>query len=183
MLKQKIIEAYNYAKEKHGDKQRSFTKPPLPYFSHPKAVARILEHITHNETLIIAGLLHDTLEDTDATYDEIKEMFGEKIAKIVLEVSSDSNKVKELGKKHYLANKMLNMSDDALTVKLADRYHNVLFMEHDDVPLKFIKKYWSETTYILFELQNRQFNEIQTTLINGINVTLKFLQLRFYLGD
>ena len=72
--------AYVYAMKKHGAQLRTSGDP---YYSHPIEVAGILTKFKLDATSIIAGLLHDTVEDTDATVEEIKELFGPQVAQIV----------------------------------------------------------------------------------------------------
>ena len=186
MLKEKVIEAYEFSKEKHGAQMRKFSG--LPYFSHPKEVARIIENLTSDEDLIITALLHDTLEDTDTTYEEIKDRFGKKIADLVVELTSDDKKsIKRFGKGLYLGMKMSTMTTEALIVKLADRFHNVKYLEGDDVPAKFIKKYYHETWIILGPIENSDImmklhplNDVRDLLIERIKIILKFLKIRYF---
>jgi len=117
------ITAFEYATEKHAGQTRS---DGSEYIAHPCRVAdTIMDYAPDNFTIFNAALLHDTLEDTDATYDEILELFGKSVADLVLELTSDPLEIKRIGKTEYLIAKMCNMSDDALTVKLADRLDNV----------------------------------------------------------
>ena len=181
MLKEGIIKAYEYAQEKHNGQIRKFSG--LPYFTHPKGVARIIEQLTNNETLIIVSLLHDIVEDTDTTIEDIKQLFGEKISSIVGELTSRRLKNGEK-KVDYLKKKMLYMTPDALTVKLADRFHNVKYLEGDNVHYDFIKKYYKETREIINFLKiELEFNEVQNLLVNRIEIILDFLQLRYELKD
>lgn len=176
MLKEKVIKAYEYSQEKHKGQIRKFTD--LPYFTHPKGVARILEQLTGDEDLVIVGLLHDVVEDTDATLGEIKELFGPKIATLVEELTSD--KPKDMDKGLYLAGKMIKMTPDALTVKLADRLHNVMYLEGDNVHLSFIKKYYKETKTILSILKEHiLFDHVQDLMVRRIEIVLDFLQVRY----
>ncbi len=124
--------AYVYGLKKHGNQLRASGDP---YFSHPVEVAGILSEMKLDTASIVTGLLHDTLEDTDATRDEIAGMFGEDIARLVdgvtklsrLEVQSESTKEAENLRKLVLA-----MSSDirVLLVKLADRLHNMRTLHH-----------------------------------------------------
>ncbi len=124
--------AYVYGLKKHGTQLRASGDP---YFSHPVEVAGILAEMKLDTASIVTGLLHDTIEDTDATRDEISGMFGEEIARLVdgvtklsrLEVQSESTKEAENLRKLVLA-----MSSDirVLLVKLADRLHNMRTLEH-----------------------------------------------------
>lgn len=178
MLKEKVIEAYDFFKKKHDatGKKRAFVSH-LDYWVHPKAVARIIEHLTKDEKLVIVALGHDSREDTDTTYEEIKVRFGEEIADWVEELTLP-DKLKREDKKEALAERMRMMSAEALTVKLADRFHNVLFLENDGVPLRFVKRYWVETKYILKEISDRKLNTVQELLVRRINVILDFLEIR-----
>ena len=124
--------AYVYGLRKHGTQLRASGDP---YFSHPVEVAGILAEMKLDTSSIVTGLLHDTIEDTDATRDEIAGMFGEEIARLVdgvtklsrLEVQSETTKEAENLRKLVLA-----MSSDirVLLVKLADRLHNMRTLHH-----------------------------------------------------
>jgi GTP pyrophosphokinase len=119
--------AYVYTMKKHGAQLRTSGDP---YYSHPIEVAGILTKFRLDTTSIIAGLLHDTVEDTDATIEEIRDLFGEQVAQIVdgltklamIELKSKDTKQAENFRKLLLA-----MSEDirVLLIKLADRLHNM----------------------------------------------------------
>ncbi|WP_420547640.1 RelA/SpoT family protein [Curvivirga sp.] len=127
--------AYVYAMQKHGTQLRASGDP---YFSHPVEVAGLLSEKRLDAASIMTGLLHDTVEDTDATLDEISNLFGDEVSGLVdgvtklsqLELQSEQNKQAENFRKLVLA-----MSKDirVLLVKLADRLHNMS-------TLHFIKK-------------------------------------------
>ncbi len=130
--------AYVYGLKKHGNQLRASGDP---YFSHPVEVAGLLAEMKLDTASIVTGLLHDTLEDTDATRDEIAGMFGENVARLVdgvtklsrLEVQSESTKEAENLRKLVLA-----MSSDirVLLVKLADRLHNMRTLHHIKDPAR-----------------------------------------------
>src|SRR3954447_10720458 len=130
--------AYVYGLKKHGSQLRASGDP---YFSHPVEVAGILAEMKLDTASIVTGLLHDTLEDTDATRDEIARLFGESVARLVdgvtklsrLEVQSESTKEAENLRKLVLA-----MSSDirVLLVKLADRLHNMRTLHHIKDPAR-----------------------------------------------
>lgn len=119
--------AYVFAMKKHGAQLRTSGDP---YYSHPIEVAGILTKFKLDSSSIIAGLLHDTVEDTDTTVEEIRELFGDQVASLVdgltklaiIEQKSGSSKQAENFRKLLLA-----MSDDirVLLIKLADRLHNM----------------------------------------------------------
>ena len=75
-----IARAFDLANEKHKDQKR---KSGEPYIIHPMAVAKILADLGMDEETVAAGLLHDVVEDTDYTYDQLKDDFGEEIALLV----------------------------------------------------------------------------------------------------
>lgn len=122
-----LNKAYVYSMQKHGSQKRASGDP---YFLHPLEVAGILTDLRLDDGTIAVGLLHDTLEDTDATRDELDELFGEEIGKLVegltkiaqLDLVSKRTKQAENLRKLLLA-----ISDDVrvLIVKLADRLHNM----------------------------------------------------------
>ncbi len=119
--------AYVFTVKAHGTQKRASGDP---YFSHPVEVAGILSDKRLDSASIITGLLHDTVEDTDVTVDEIRKTFGEEVAVLVdgvtklsqLELQSDRTKQAQNFQKLVLA-----MSEDirVLIVKLADRLHNM----------------------------------------------------------
>ena len=122
-----LNKAYVFAMKKHGAQLRTSGDP---YYSHPVEVAGILTKFKLDSTSIVAGLLHDTVEDTDTSVEEIKKLFGGQVAQIVdgltklamIEQKSANNKQAENFRKLLLA-----MSEDirVLLIKLADRLHNM----------------------------------------------------------
>lgn len=122
-----INRAYVFSVQKHGSQKRASGDP---YFSHPIEVAGILTDFYMDDTTIVTALLHDTIEDTLVTYDEIEQLFGSEIARLVdgvtklskIEAQSENERAAENLRKFLLA-----MSDDirVLLVKLADRLHNM----------------------------------------------------------
>ncbi len=122
-----IQKAYILSKSSHGNQKRHSGDP---YFSHPLAVAEILADLKLDQESVITGLLHDVVEDTEVTLDEIETEFGEEIAKLVdgvtklgkIESIPSNERVAENFRKLALA-----MSEDirVLLVKLADRVHNM----------------------------------------------------------
>ena len=148
--------AYVYGLKKHGTQLRASGDP---YFSHPVEVAGILAEMRLDTSSIVTGLLHDTLEDTDATRDELARLFGDEVAKLVdgvtklsrLEVQSETTKEAENLRKLVLA-----MSTDirVLLVKLADRLHNMRTLHHIKEPARR-KRIARETMDIYAPLASR----------------------------
>src|SRR5229473_64621 len=124
--------AYVYAMKAHGAQTRASGDP---YFSHPLEVAAILTDLKLDDATIVAALLHDTIEDTEATRAEIDQIFGHEIGALVegltklkrLELVSREAKQAENLRKLLLA-----IADDVrvLLVKFADRLHNMRTLEH-----------------------------------------------------
>ncbi len=122
-----VQKAYVYAASAHAGQTRLSGEP---YLSHPLAVAHTLAQLRLDEATIVAGLLHDTVEDTKATIDEIEDAFGEEVADIVdgvTKISLMSFETKEEQQAENIRKMILAMSEDirVLIVKLADRLHNM----------------------------------------------------------
>jgi len=128
----RVILAYEYAKEKHEGQTRVSGEP---YYTHPVEVASILSDMKMDTATIVTAILHDTLEDTSATYDEVKEKFSEEVADLVNGVSKLTKIESQTfeGKQAENFRKLLlAMSEDirVLLVKLADRLHNMRTLYH-----------------------------------------------------
>ncbi len=127
-----IARAYDYAEEAHKHQTR---KSGEKYFIHPEAVAGILTELKLDDATIATGLLHDTIEDTKATRDEIDELFGEEIGALVEGVTKlDALDLvtKKAEQAENFRKLLIAISSDVrvLLVKLADRLHNMRTMEH-----------------------------------------------------
>lgn len=133
-----VNRAYVYAMKMHGTQTRASGDP---YFSHPLEVAGILTDMKLDTASICTALLHDTVEDTSATLEEIEKLFGVEISRLVdgvtklskIEFQSAQEKQAENFRKLVLA-----MSEDirVLLVKLADRLHNMRTLHHIGKPEK-----------------------------------------------
>lgn len=136
-----VNKAYVFCMKVHGQQLRESGDP---YFYHPLEVANILADMRLDHNYIITALLHDTIEDTLTTYEEIEHLFGCEIAKLVngvtklsqLELQSSSSPQAENFRKLFLA-----MSDDLriLLVKLADRVHNMRTLHFVKDPKKRLR--------------------------------------------
>ena len=124
--------AYVYAMKAHGEQQRDSGDP---YFSHPLEVAAILTDLKLDDATIAAALLHDTIEDTDATRAEIDRVFGHDIGRLV-EGLTKLNRLelvsREAKQAENLRKLLLAIADDVrvLLIKFADRLHNMRTLAH-----------------------------------------------------
>ena len=118
-----IKRAIQFAAKKHHGQMRRETEP-LPYVTHLFSVALLVAEAGADDDVVTAALLHDTLEDTDTTREEIVLAFNEHVAKLVEEVSEDKNLEWKERKEHYLAN-LENASDAAVLVAIADKIDNI----------------------------------------------------------
>lgn len=133
-----ITKAVDFAREKHEGQTRASGEP---YYTHPVEVAEILAEMRLDTGSIITAVLHDTVEDTDATLDDIKKEFGETVSLLVDGVSKLSRIESKTfaGKQAENFSKLLlAMSEDirVLLVKLADRLHNMRTLHHISKPEK-----------------------------------------------
>ncbi len=155
--KTRLRQAFEMAVEAHRDMRR---KSGEPYILHPLAVAKIaIEEIGLGVTSAICALLHDTVEDTEISLDDVKREFGEQIAKIIDGLTKISNVVDIKGDTTLQAENfrkiLLTLVDDprVILIKLADRLHNMRTLESMNREKQL--KISSETTYIYAPLAHR----------------------------
>ena len=120
----RLLEAASFAAEKHRDQRRK-DEDATPYINHPLDVARILtEGGVEDVEVLMAGILHDTIEDTQTTAEELTERFGERVCGLVLEVTDDKS-LEKLERKRLQVVKAPTKSDGAKMVKIADKIANL----------------------------------------------------------
>ena len=155
-----IMKAYEFAEKKHRGQFR--VDGVTPYIDHPVRVGRLIEKFklsNHQDWLIAAALLHDTLEDTYTSYKELSDEFGEVVASLVMELTTAKYVPKIVGKEIYLAQKMQFMTPYALDIKLADRFDNLCDMKH--MPQEKRDRIFKETIFISKYL--KEHRELSTT--------------------
>jgi guanosine-3',5'-bis(diphosphate) 3'-pyrophosphohydrolase len=119
-----ILRAVAFAAHKHRDQRRKNAEAS-PYINHPIELASVLrEEGVHDPVVIAAALLHDTLEDTETTWQELRGEFGEEIADIVAEVT-DTKWIKKEARKRLQVARARHSSNAAKLVKLADKICNL----------------------------------------------------------
>jgi len=161
-----LTKAYNFALSAHKNQKRD---EGIPYISHPIAVANILTELKLDSATITTGLLHDTVEDTKATYNTVKNEFGKEVADLVdgvTKISALEEKAVESSKAENFRKLILATSKDirVLLVKLADRLHNMRTIKYVKDENKKIRKA-KETMEIYAPLADRMgMNRIRDEL-------------------
>ena len=129
---EKFLAAANFAAEKHKDQRRASGEP---YIIHPLAVAEILIQLKMDSDTVCAGLLHDTLEDTDTTYEELVALFGTPVADMVegeTKIANLKTMSKSVAEAETIRKMFFAMSKDirVIIIKLADKLHNMRTLQH-----------------------------------------------------
>jgi len=150
-----LKEAYEYALQAHSEQKRESGEP---FINHPLQVASILVDLEADEPTIIAALLHDVVEDTGRTLEDIRTKFGEEVATLVdglTKISGLSYASKEERKIENLRKIFLAMAKDVrvVLIKLADRLHNLRTLNH--LPLEKQREIAQETLEIYAPLASR----------------------------
>lgn len=126
----KITKAYKFAEKNHGDQRRV---SGIPYILHPTSVACITAELGMDTDCICAALLHDVIEDTPVTFDEVAKLFGTPVAKLidgVTKISKIPFSSREQQQAENIRKMLIAMADDirVIIIKLADRLHNMRTM-------------------------------------------------------
>ena len=178
-----IIDAFNYASDGHKNQKRLSGES---YITHPLQVAHYLSNLNLDTETIIAAFLHDLIEDTEVTYNDIKKKFGKEVADIVdgvTKIDKINYNSKEEAKADAIRKMVIAMSKDirVLILKLADRLHNIETIQYHNewkqekianetlyvyaplahrLGLQSIKHNLEDTSFkILFEKQNKEIQE------------------------
>lgn len=194
----KLNIAYVYAAQQHRGQLRQSGEA---YLSHPLNVAYILAEMKMDVDCIIAGLLHDTIEDTDTTYEVIEELFGKSVAFLVDAVSKISKipfQSKEEKQAESFRKMLVSMSDDirVIIIKLADRLHNMRTIEslREDKQRRIAQETMDiyapladrlGIAWIKWELEDRAFRVLNPEMYYEIHqkVKMKRGEREEYLGE
>ncbi len=161
-----LSKAYQFALSAHQNQKRD---EGVPFIIHPVAVANILTDLKLDSATITTGLLHDTIEDTNVTYETVKKEFGEEVANLVegvTKLSALEDKASNNSKAENFRKLILATSKDirVLLVKLADRLHNMRTIQFKKDKEKIVKKA-KETMEIYAPLADRMgMNRIRDEL-------------------
>lgn len=158
--------AIHYAKKKHAGQTRRSNGEP--YVNHCIRVSNTVSMYTVDNGVVIAAVLHDTLEDTTATYEGLVKIFGISVADMVLHLTNDEEEMaKAGGKKEYLAKKINTLSADELLIKLADRLDNISDLGEDEKS----QAYREQTRFVFLEcLRTERLGTAHFLMIEKIRV-------------
>lgn len=160
---------YRFAKQKHDATGAVRKHSGDPYWVHPEGVAKIAAAYGGTDIEIQAAMAHDTLEDTNCSYEELEEMFGDEVASIVREITNDTEEVDRLGKEQYINLELISLSHPALFVKLCDMYYNQM-----DFPTEAQKRRMIKNINYLLANREDDLNENEIALIEDILQTLLY---------
>lgn len=156
---------HKWASNLYIEQLRTYTKEPI--ITHTERVSRLIYNITRNTDLTVAGLLHDSIEKGPATYTSIKNKSNSYIASIVKEVSIVNTNLED---------KLYTLSDDALLLKLCEKYDNLCTMiNYEGYPVNFVLNYIYETSYIINTDNIDIYSDNVKLLINMINTTINYI--------
>ena len=189
MYSYKVEQAIRAASILHQDQLRKGSVP-LPYISHLVATTFILMDYTADEDTIVAALLHDTLEDTDYTEEEMLEDFGGPVTELVLAVTEPLNdngeKLPWIEKKRLYAKQLRTAPEGALLIAAADKAHNfrTIIEEYHDDHKRFVTDFGPRITERLegYQLIANVINSrLKNPIIHEFNHT--FTEFKQFLTD
>lgn len=165
---EKILKAIQFANHHHAGQLRHVTQQP--YITHTIAVSYLVAAYKGRskkfEDLLVASVLHDCIEDTEATFEMLLSEFGPQVASLVFELTNDGEAIEKVGKATYQKKKLLGMSSYALVIKLCDRLHNI-----SDHPTQKMRE---ETLELMaFLRENRKLSGTHEKIIVDIETLCK----------
>ena len=118
-----VEKAIIFAAKAHNNQKRKGTD--IPYITHPFAVGMLLQKEKCSDEVIAAGILHDTLEDTETTFKDLTEAFGVHVANLVLAASENDKSLPWEVRKQHTIDMLKDASLEEIQVIVADKYHNL----------------------------------------------------------
>lgn len=177
MYSYRVEQAIRAASILHKDQFRKGAVP-LPYVSHLMAVAMLVSEYTDDENTVIGALLHDTLEDTDYTPDELRQDFGDEVLKIVKAVTEPQNTDEKTytwteRKKQY-TKQLKDAPEASLMIAAADKIHNMRcsveeYFDHHDRFIKDFGKDVSERAFMYQDVSNILNSRLKNDIISEFN--------------
>ncbi|HDR9103448.1 TPA: HD domain-containing protein [Burkholderia vietnamiensis] len=168
-----LFDAINFANERHAGQVRKGSGDP--YVTHPIVVSylvAIYKRSSHLVELVVAAILHDCLEDTETTFEELAARFSPLVASLCLELKNDDAAIAKVGKLAYQVKKVLGCSSYALVIKLCDRLHNI-----SDNPTE---KMVADTLVLMQRLRKgRKLSRAQSQLVTDIETLCREKQAAF----
>jgi (p)ppGpp synthase/HD superfamily hydrolase len=151
-------EALEFARESHGSQTRKYSHEP--YIEHPKRIAEMVRSVPHTKAMICAAYLHDVVEDTPVSGEEIARRFGKEVARLVHELTDEFMKEKypnlnRKERKKRETGRQAEMSPEAKTIKLADVIDNTRDIIKNDKD--FASRYIPEMEALVEVLQGGNF--------------------------
>lgn len=128
MYTDRIGKAIEMAAICHEKQYRKNPEKKIPYIAHPVAVGMMLAHYGYPEDVVIAGILHDTVEDTEMTQDRIREEFGKKVSGLVAETSEQDKSLSWEERKSRYIEHLATASDEAKAISCCDKIYNMKSM-------------------------------------------------------
>lgn len=163
-----VKKARKLSEKAHKNQIRKFDGSP--YIVHPESVAKIVignKKSKHMNELISVAYLHDVIEDSGISFDFLLKEFGYMVASIILEVTNEGSLIKKYGKKYYMSNKVLTLTNYGLVIKLCDRLDNVSDLRLADIDFK--DRYVDETKFVIQVLEDfRDLTGTQIKLVKQI---------------
>lgn len=163
-----IEKAFQFALTKHVGQYRKGTD--IPYITHPFAVSMILKHHQYSDDVVAAGLLHDTLEDTETTEEELRDLFGENVHGLVQAASEKDKTLSWEERKRHTINELALKSTDQLAVIIADKLHNLRSIQEDINTI-------GEAVWDRFNRGKRQQSWYYMSIVNALKPVMKEMRL------
>lgn len=129
-IAKEILQAVHFAADKHRDQRRKGVEAS-PYVNHPIEVAELIARVgdVDDVAVLIAAVLHDTVEDTETTFEELEEVFGPEVRDLVAEVTGDKS-LPSAERKKLEVEHAAHISDRAKLIKIADKTCNIRDVTH-----------------------------------------------------
>lgn len=147
-----VARAHAFAAEAHGSIGQTRKYTGEPYINHPVEVMEIVRSVEHTEEMLAAALLHDTIEDTPVTREDVEREFGPKVASLVMELTDQCHEGNRAARKAAEATRLGSISSEAQTVKLADFISNTRSIVERDPG--FARVYLREKSRVLAVMTN-----------------------------